>query len=224
MEYAEMGYIPDAMNNYLARLGWSFGDQEIFTKEEAAKHFGFSGINKAAARLDFDKLNHVNQQHILLMSPEDFVSCYQNYLANHGLPVLDDEQSRRLLFSHQAIAERVGKISDITEQASYMFVKDVDVGGAELQGLVNKDSFPAIMELSDHLGSMSPFDEANIMAAAKEIIARHNLKLGKVGPTLRVLLTGQKTSPSIFQVMACLGAEVTAHRLKVGLAKLSSVA
>lgn len=224
MEYAHMGYVPEAMNNYLAKLGWSLGDEEIFTKEEAAKHFGFSGMNKAAARLDFDKLNHVNQQHILRMSPEDFVSCYQKYRTDHGLIALDDAQSQRLEFSHQAIAERISKISEITQQASYMFVEDIDVSGAELQSIVNREAFPALTDLSDHLGKMSRFDEATIMTEAKEVIARHDLKLGKVGPTLRVLLTGQKTSPSIFQVMACLGAEVTAKRIKVGLAKLAPVA
>jgi len=78
--------------------------------------------------------------------------------------------------------------------------------------------------LADHMSSIIPFDEPNIMAEAKKVMTDHDLKLGKVGPTLRVLLTGQKTSPSIFQVIACLGADITASRLKLGLAKLSSLA
>lgn len=224
MEYAKMGYVPDAMNNYLARLGWSFGDEEIFTKEEAAQHFSFAGINKAPARLDFDKLNHVNQQHLMRMPAEKFVALYEVHRQTEGMPSLDEEQRHRLMFSHQAIAERISKITEVTHQASYMFTQSVDVENDELQGLINRDAFPAIANLADHMSSIIPFDEPNIMAEAKKVMTDHDLKLGKVGPTLRVLLTGQKTSPSIFQVIACLGADITASRLKLGLARLSSLA
>lgn len=217
MAYADMGYLPSAMKNYLCRLGWSHGDEDIFTTEQAIHWFSLEAINKAPARLDFDKLDYVDQQHLQMLNGDEFVTLYEQWRSLQQKAPLTSLQCSRLKKSYKELSERIHNFAQLEDVASYLLRDDVHHDFVNVEKMINDDMLNVIEDWLNVISGVDDFTETRLQTCAKEFLAERNLKLGKVGPTLRALLTGQKSSPSIFQVMEVLGKNVTIERLQNGI-------
>jgi glutamyl-tRNA synthetase len=208
--YREMGYLPAALLNYLARLGWSHGDDEIMSMDDMISWFDIFDVNKGAARFDFDKLGSINGHYIRhtdnAVLTQTLVSSLQ-FLPN-GKPILDcltDHSRAQLLAAMPGLKDRAKTLVELAEGAMYLFAKrplGIDEKAAALLDEAGReilrDVHPILATVADW--QLAPLDEAvRVYAESK------GLKLGKVAQPLRAALTGRATSPGVFDVLEVLG-------------------
>jgi glutamyl-tRNA synthetase len=213
--YREMGYLPEAVRNYLLRLGWSHGDDEIISDTQAIEWFTLEGLVKSPARFDFDKLGHLNAHYIRAADAGRIEALSLPHVEALLERPLNDEE--RAIF-HAALPElqaRATTLVDLAEASLFFFSPPTaytDQAAKMLQEA--KDWLPS---LTDALRSVSPFDAAHIEAACKAYGEAHGLKLGKVMNPLRAAVTGSHASPSMFHILPLLGKEETIKRLRAAI-------
>lgn len=207
--YEEAGYLPEAMLNYLARLGWSHGDDELFTREQMVAWFDGSHLAKSPAQWDPAKLAWVNANYIKQASDDRLAALVQDQLARRGVLVDDLAQLAR------ACALFKDRCSTTVELADWlsMFFVPVSPRAEDLATHVTVAARPALDDLRERLGSVA-WDKAAIAAAIKESLALHQLKMPQFAPALRVLVCGRAQTPSIDAVLALFPREVVLERLK----------
>ncbi|MBV7410107.1 glutamate--tRNA ligase [Maritimibacter sp. DP1N21-5] len=211
-EYRALGYPASAMRNYLARLGWSHGDDEVFTDAQALEWFDITGIGKGAARLDFKKLDHVSGQHIQMTDPETLISQLQDYLDATSQPALTDAQVKALLPALEFTRTGAKTLPQLLEKSHFALVSrplDLDEKAAASLDAVSRR---ILEELTPQLQTASWMREEleTILNATAEA---HELKFGKLAAPLRAALAGRAQSPSVFDMMLTLGREETLARL-----------
>jgi glutamyl-tRNA synthetase len=215
MEYKAQGYLPEALLNYLVRLGWSYGDQEIFTIDEMIEHFSLEAVNNAPSTFNPEKCLWVNQQHIQRSSGE--------HLARHLAPFMTDrgcdlEQGPALSEVAELLKERSKTLVEMADQATY-FYKDFD----QFDEQAAKKHLRPVAEtplkrLKTKLEKLDPWTASAIGEAIEQTAAELEIGMGKVGMPLRVAITGMGQSPSIDQVAALLGRDRVLARLEKALA------
>lgn len=212
-EYRTMGYLPEAMRNYLLRLGWSHGDDEIISTEQAVAWFDLGGIGKAPARLDFDKLAHVNNVYLRSADPEQLMALLSEELARRGVTV----SGTRMAWVSQALpllTERFNTINQIADNISY-FIDDTPVSlDDKAASLLTPDQADLLAALEAAMAGLPAFDEEAVSGAIKQLAESRGLKMGKVAPLLRAALCGTMQAPSIFALAAILGRDEVLSRLK----------
>ncbi|GGG24297.1 glutamate--tRNA ligase [Chelatococcus composti] len=217
--YRSMGYLPAALRNYLVRLGWSHGDQEIFTTEEMIAAFNLSSIGRSPARFDFAKLENLNGHYMRLASDEELVQAIEALLPEigpaRGLGTsLEPELRRKLLAAMPGLKERAKTLIELIDSASYLYASRPlqldDKARAILDDAARQRLRPVLSRL-EALKSWTPAEtEAAVRAAAEEA----GIKLGLIAQPLRAALTGRSTSPGLFDVMDVLGREECLARLR----------
>ena len=215
-EYRDMGYLPQAMRNYLARLGWSHGDDEFFTDDQMIEWFGLDAIGKSAARFDFRKLEHLNGQHIRntpdseLMRSSGLACCSAKNRPDSratGGAMLDGCDARNL-------KERAKTLLEVIDLSYYILAEQAaDQPDEKASKLINSETVPMLARLTERLRNASDWSAGATEAIARESAEAEGLKLGKVAQPLRAALTGRTVSPSVFDVMVTLGREETLARL-----------
>lgn len=216
-EYKDMGYLPESIRNYLLRLCWSHGDDEIITDEQAAEWFGFEGIGQSPARFDFEKLNYVNAHYMKLADNERLVQLTKEILEKQGWNVSPLEESR-LLARMDELKSRSKNLVQLAEESSFL-VKSVpfdfdDKAKAQLDETGKK----ILQVLHDNLKTMEIFTADEIEKLCRSISDYHCAgKLGKVMMPFRAALTGRGVSPSIPHAAEALGKEETLARLSYAL-------
>ncbi len=218
-EYKEMGYLPEAMRNYLLRLGWGHGDEEIITTERAIELFDLKGIGKAAARFDFAKLEHLNAHYIRERSGEELVElCRSFYQKHHGVEI-DDTAKSRILAAQDELKSRAKTLLQFTDE-SVFFAKTIPLDFEEKAAeLLSGEGKKALESLHSALESLPNFTADALQDACKTIagdIAEG--KLGKIAMPLRAALTGRMASPSVFHAAEILGKAETLARIESALA------
>ncbi len=211
-EYAEMGYPPAAMRNYLARLGWSHGDDELFDDEQAMDWFDFDGIGKSPARLDFKKLEHVASHHIGLMQDDALLGEIERFLAATQQSALSQLQKEGLLRAMYCVKDRAKSLPQLLEKAYFILTqRPIEIEEKPAKALTDV-SRGILRELTPQLqnASWSREELESIVATTAEA---HDLKLGKVAPALRAAIAGRSVSPSVFDMMLVIGREETIARL-----------
>ena len=213
-EYANMGYLPEAMRNYLLRLGWSHGDDEIISTEQAIEWFDLEHIGQSAARFDFAKLESVNAHYIKAADNNRLVDLVIPFLEKRNIPV-DAAAKARLLAGMDELKSRAKTLLQIADEGAFyarMVPYDFD---EKAKG--NLDT-AVLTALHTKLQQSGDFTAANIEAACKEIAASlSDGKLGKVAMPLRAALTGTTVSPSIFHAAEILGQKTVLERLDYAL-------
>jgi glutamyl-tRNA synthetase len=212
LEYAAMGYTPAGMRNYLARLGWSHGDDEVFTTSQAMEWFDFGGIGKAPARLDFKKMENINRHQIGMSDSETMLRDVQSYLAAVGEPALSDAKAK-------AFANAFDQM-DVTDKtvdaliAKFAFVLDEPpfTHDERAEKLLDPVSRGILNQLTPQLQTVSWNREA-LEQTVMEFAEAHDLKFGKLAGPMRVALSGRATSPSVFDMMMVIGRDETLARL-----------
>jgi glutamyl-tRNA synthetase len=216
--YRALGYLPAALRNYLVRLGWSHGDQEIFSTQEMIDAFDLSGIGRSAARFDFAKLENLNGHYIRQTDDKTLVRMFEDVLeyvpeAATLKPKLNDRTRAQLLQAMPSLKERAKTLIELIAGSYFIFADRPLEIEAKAQALLTDDNRTLIGRLRSVLESVSPWSAATTEAAMRNFAEQNNLKLGAVAQPLRAALTGRTTSPGIFEVLAVLGREECLARL-----------
>lgn len=214
--YRDMGYLPEAMKAYLLRLGWSHGDQEIFTDEEAIRLFDVSGINKAPARLDLEKLATVNAHFIRQADNERLFDLICPILSlKNALTAMEIERIRSAL---PHLKDRGSTLIELATAFDFLRVRrPIELSKNSRKALSDEGKL-RLKGLYDDLKRMSQWSDASISETIKSYCAATDLSMGQIGPPLRAALTGGLSAPDIAPVMEWLGREETLARIDDQLA------
>jgi glutamyl-tRNA synthetase len=216
--YRALGYLPAALRNYLVRLGWSHGDQEIFSTEEMIAAFDLPAIGRSAARFDFAKLENLNGHYIRHAADQSLVAQFEGVLdyVPNGAELkakLNDTTRSQLLRAMPSLKERAKTLIELIDGAYFIFADRPLQIEPKAQALLTADTRALIGRLRAALEAVSPWSAETTEAAMRTFAEAGNLKLGAVAQPLRVALTGRTTSPGIFDVLAVLGREECLARL-----------
>lgn len=226
-EYQAMGYLPEAMRNYLLRLGWSHGDDELIDDAQAVQWFDLEHIGKSPSQLDFDKLGFINHHYIKLRDNNDLLNLLQPFLQKlHG--DINAEQNQRILTAMPGLKERSRTLVEMAETAGfYIKRKDLDQTAQEkLAQLHASDVLAAALSLTvtpasepgsqrqSEIPGQARDDEWDGKKFLDALLAKTGMKMGQVGPVLRAALTGTMQSPDLTEVITALGRDEVQVRLK----------
>ncbi len=218
-EYEDMGFLPEAMINYLIRLGWSHGDQEIFSIQELTEVFSLDHAMKAAAAFDPDKLSWVNSQHIQSQEPDHIATLLRPFLGREGMTTeettRDDEWMRKLVV---ALQPRSRTLVEMAQSSAVYIRTDIEIDEQAKTKFLKPAIKPALESLAATLQTVSPFIHDTLEPAFQSVLEKHELKMGKLAQPVRVALTGGTASPGIYDVMELLRQEKTCERLTKAVA------
>jgi glutamyl-tRNA synthetase len=217
--YRAMGYLPQALRNYLVRLGWSQGDKEFFSTGEMIEHFDLSRVGRSPARFDFAKLENMNGHYIRTSRDPDLVAALEGalpYLPGgqclpHGLdPPLHD----KLLAAMPGLKERAKTLVELLDGATFLFAKRPLALDLRAQGLLDARGRAHLEGLLPRFAALSAWSAAGTEAAVRDYAGEARVKLGEVAQPLRAALTGRSTSPGIFDVLEVLGRDESLARMQ----------
>jgi glutamyl-tRNA synthetase len=214
MSYKDMGFMPQALVNYLVRLGWSHGDQEIFTLAELVEHFDWKQVGATAGVFNPDKLLWVNHQWLRALSDDDLARGAVPYFAAAGLAAADDEKLRLVV---RQLRERAKSFVEIVQQARY-FYAPIQLDEKARQKQLTAEAKPLLQAVRDGVAGMATMELPALEQLFADVAARAGVGLGKVAQPVRVALTGGTASPGIHDVVQILGKAETLARLDAGLA------
>ena len=207
--YQDAGYLPEAMLNYLARLGWSHGDDELFTLDQMVQWFDGSHLAKSPAQWDPAKLAWVNAHYIKLAADERLAPLVQAQLATRGVA---DADLALLARASALFKDRCSTVVELADWTAMLFVP-AQLAQADLDQHVTESIKPALRTLRDRLASID-WDKATIATAMKDTLAVHQVKMGQLAPAVRVLVCGRAQTPSIDAVLALFAREDVLARLQ----------
>ena len=211
-EYQAMGYPAAGMRNYLARLGWSHGDDEFFSDSQARDWFDLSGVGKSPARFDTKKLENICGQQNAVAKDAALLHELQNYLAATKADALNPTQKAGLLSAMYCLKERAKTFPDLIEKAHFILTNRPLDRDEKARALLTDVSRSILLELTPQLQNVS-WDRDTLEGVVSELAARHDTKLGKLAGPLRAALAGRSVSPSVFDMMLVLGRDETCARL-----------
>ena len=211
-EYQAMGYPAAAMRNYLARLGWSHGDDEFFTDAQAKAWFDLDGIGRAPARFDLKKLENLSGQHIAVTDDAALVAQIEAYLAASGQPALSETQKDGLERAMYCLKERSRTFPELLEKAHFVLGTRPFEPDGRAAGALDTVSRGILSELTPHLRNAS-WNRDTLEQVVTQVAEANDTKLGKLAQPLRAALTGRTVSPSVFDMMLVIGREETLARL-----------
>ena len=217
--YRAMGFLPAALRNYLARLGWSHGDDEVMSTEDMVRWFEIEDINKGAARFDVKKLEAINGIHMRQMPDEDLFRIFVDTLPFlEGGPALvtklDEEHKTKLLAAMPGLKERAKTLVELMDGAAFLFAQRPLALDEKAQAILDGDGRRVLQSLLPVLEKAEEWDAPALETAIKAFAEEQGLKLGKVAQPLRAALTGKSTSPGVFDVLALVGRDESLARIR----------
>ena len=214
VEYEQMGYLPEAMRNYLLRLGWSHGNDEIISDENAIKWFGLENVGKSPARFDFAKLDNLNKNYIKEKSDNDLFQ-----IISRELLVVSQKSEERIIRALKFIKERAVKINDLVEACQIYadgFTKNLDEKDLE----IIKNNSAILLGLKDTIAGVENWNHDGIKEAINNFATSQNLKFKDFGPALRIALTFSSASAGgLFDVIEILGKDESIRRINLSTTK-----
>lgn len=212
MHYKDMGYLPDALNNYLMRLGWGMGDKEVIAFHEAVAAFELSDVNKGAAIFDFDKLDWLNSEYIKAMDNNNLFTKVKPFFELDGFP-LSDTSAERIRKLMNALKPRARRLTDFVDVAQFCLVEgrpalvDAKADEALSAGIAH------VQGLADALDMQDDWSEEALDGVVKSYVQESGAKFPQVGMPVRVALTGTTQAPSVGAILSALGKEESLKRL-----------
>lgn len=216
MEYRDMGFLPEALLNYLARLGWSHGDQEIFTMDELIQYFEMSAIHRSPAAFDPDKLLWLNQHYLKTSDPARVAQELSWHMSEIGVSTLKGPALTEVI---SAQAERVKTLREMAEKSRYFY--EPVVLGDEQRAQLDAALVPAFTAVRDALETVDWMREA-IHGVLVAVAESHGLKMGKVAQPIRVMMTGGTVSPSIDLTIQLIGRDCAIERINNAISLLTN--
>jgi len=212
--YRDMGYLPEAMRNYLLRLGWSHGDEEIIATEQAIAWFDLSNIGKSPARFDFKKLDNLNAHYMRAMDDAALANALADFLTHRSPPrALDDSAKARLRAAMPGLKERAKTLVELASGAEFLFDDGPRTLDAQAEKILDGGARAVLGRLVPVL-ARTGWTGPTLEAAARTFAEAETLKLGQVAQPIRAALTGKASSPPIFAMLEVLGREESLVRLR----------
>jgi glutamyl-tRNA synthetase len=216
LQYEEEGYLPDALLNYLVRLGWSHGDQEVFTREEMIAAFDIHDVNKAASAFNPEKLLWLNQQHMMRAAPAALVPYLRAQLRRLGLDSTDQSLLEGVIVAQR---ERAKTMKEMAYNSRLFFTDQLELDAKAAAKHLGADALPLLGKVRERLAALSPWDAVGIHAALNDLATQLGAGLGKIAQPVRVAVTGTSVSPPIDATLALLGRERSLSRIDAALAR-----
>jgi len=214
LDFRDRGYLPEALLNYLVRLGWSHGDQEIFSLDEMIKLFSIEEVNKSAAAVNPEKLLWLNQHYMKQAEDSRLADLTAEFLQAEGINVNNGPELEVLVAVQK---ERTKTVRELAEQSRCFYVDFAEFD----QDAAKKHLRPVILEplraLRDKLAGLDDWQEGSLHKMVMDVVDQFDIKLGKIAQPLRVAVTGTAISPSIDTTLRLLGKEKTLSRLDKAL-------
>jgi len=216
--YRALGYLPAALRNYLVRLGWSHGDQEIFSTQEMIAAFDLPQIGRSPARFDFAKLESLNGHYIRQSADADLLAAIDALLPHiaNGQALaakLTEERRQQWLAAMPSLKERAKTLLDLIDGAHFLFAARPIPLDDKAKALLNPDARALLRDGAHELAGVALWTAAAAEQAVRSLAERKGLKLGAIAQPLRAALTGRATSPGIFEVLAVLGKDESLGRI-----------
>jgi glutamyl-tRNA synthetase len=219
--YRDMGFLPDAFINYLARLGWSHGDQEFFTRNELIEKFNLENIGRSAGIFDQEKLSALNADHIKATPLKALAKGLIPFLKKQGC---DAHEGRFLEKVVDTLVIRSKTLADMSQAATFYFSDDIVYEEKAAKKFLKPNALDPLRKLTEQLETLAHFTEANLEAAFKAVMEQTGLKLGKIAQPVRVALTGKTASPGIFEVAEIIGKDRVISRLRQAIGFIENLA
>lgn len=222
MAYKEMGYLPDAMVNYLVRLGWSHGDQELFTRQELVKKFSWRNVQTSAAVFNPEKLLWVNAEYIKISPPPQVVQALVPFLEEAGLK--DEVQTVSPGWLAQLVVlvkERAKTLVEMVDWVRPYFGQAVTFDEEAAKKFLTPAMAPMLGKLLARFEAFPAFSKQQWEETFKQLVEEEGVKMGQLAQPVRVALTGRTASPGLFEVMEVLGRDRTLFRLRQGIERAS---
>ena len=218
-EYIELGYLPEALVNYLARLGWSHGDQEIFSSGELIENFNLEAVGKAPSVFNAEKLLWLNHHYIQQADPGRLAELMLDLLKKDGIIASgkepDLEWYKKLV---KILTERSHTLLEMKTAAIPFITEEISMDEKARTKHITPEVAPLLAELSSQLQAVEPFTHAEIEKVFNAIVAEKGIKLGKLAQPVRVALTGGTVSPGIFEVLEVMGKDKSLKRINAAAA------
>ena len=211
MEYKKMGYLPQAVVNYLVRLGWSYGDQEEFTQEELIEKFSLEAVGRSPAAINPGKLDWLNAQYIKRTELGELVQRARPFMEAKGYSITDLDLLRKAVLS---LRERVKTLVEMAELSEFYFSEEIGYEEKAAEKFLKTDAVPLFEQIIAALAKERVFDKGSGHRLIQEMAERREMPLVKIAQPIRVALTGKTVSPPIDEVMETLGRERVIQRLK----------
>jgi glutamyl-tRNA synthetase len=211
--YRDLGYFPEALLNYLVRLGWSHGDQEIFSRDEMFQYFDFANCGKSAGIFNAEKLLWLNFHYLKERPLDQLAREVKPFIAQRGWTIPGDDAWLCKMLA--TLRERAKTLVELVDFASFYLLDSIAIDPKAVVKFLKLESAEPLKALADELDAIADdFSEAAIQSAFERVLAKFNLKLGQLAQPVRVALTGGTISPGIYEVIAVLGSARTVTRLR----------
>jgi len=220
LQYEEEGYLPDALLNYLVRLGWSHGDQEVFTREEMIAAFDVHDVNKAASAFNPEKLLWLNQQHMVRAEPATLVPHLRAQLRRLGIDSDDQKLLEGVILAQR---ERAKTLKEMAQNSRFFFIDSVELDPKAAAKHLNAEGAQVLAKVRTQLAGLPEWTSEAIHTALNDLATSIGSGLGKIAQPVRVAVTGTAVSPPIDMTLALLGRERTLARLDAALARTQQV-
>lgn len=215
LSYRDEGYLSEALVNFLARLGWSYGDKEIFTREELIKYFSLEQVGKANAVFNAEKLLWLNSEYIKLTAEEKLLELVTPFLIKEGYlkegETLNKEWACRAI---KSLKERCRTLKELAHAMRYYILDYVEIEPKAKEKYINSETIPILREVTEKLATLEEFTQERIEKIFMDMVNEKGLKLGQVAQPVRVVMTGSTVSPGIYEVLEIVGKEKALKRLR----------
>jgi len=210
-DYSKIGIMPDALRNYLLRLGWSYKDKEIFTLEESIKHFNLEGIGKSPSKLDMSRILSMNEHYIKSISEDELYKHIVKYCELYKEKIPSDKENK-IKLSLIFLKNKAKTLEDIYNNAKYIIFDEVSFNQDDLK-LIDDKAKKIISEFSNKINDLNVFKKETLEPVVDNLIKTHETNFKGVGQPLRIALTGSKFGPGIYDIIISLGNDETLKRL-----------
>jgi len=217
MEYQKMGYLPQAVVNYLVRLGWSYGDQEEFTREELIEKFSLEAVGKSAAAINPGKLDWLNARYIKRIELKELVQRVQPFLEAKGYSNIDPDLLRKAVLS---LRDRVKTLVEMADLSEFYFSEEIVYDEKASRKFLSSETLSMFNQVIASLSKESILTREEVHRLIQQLAETRGEPLVKIAQPIRVALTGRSVSPPIDEVIAVLGKEEVIKRLKRAIEKI----
>ena len=211
-DYSKIGIMPDALRNYLLRLGWSFEDKEIFTLEESIEHFNLDGIGKSPSKLDMSRILSMNEYYIKNIDENELYKHFVEYCELYKKRI-NQEKEVKIKLSLSFLKNKAKTLEDIYNNAKYIIFDEIKFKDDDLK-LIDEKAKKIIKEFNDNLANIDNLNRENLEPIVNKLISNYETNFKGVGQPLRVALTGSKFGPGLYDIVISLGKEEVKKRLE----------
>jgi glutamyl-tRNA synthetase len=210
-DYSKIGIMPDALRNYLLRLGWSYKDKEIFTLDESIKYFNLEGIGKSPSKLDMSRILSMNEHYIKNIDENDLFDQLTEYCKLYKSEIKSDKKNK-IKKSLTFLKNKAKTLEDIFNNGQYIMVDEVNFNQDDIK-LIDDKAKKVISDFNTQFGSIDKLSKETLEPIVNELIKSNDTNFKGVGQPLRIALTGSKFGPGIYDIIISLGKEEVTKRL-----------